>query len=173
MLSRLDGEFSLVRFPSRLVGAQCYAISPGGAQRLLARCHPLVEPVDEYMDRFWVHGVEIVGLLPYVATHREQDTNSSTIGDDRAPRKLTGLAKVRRETFRFVDALRRESVNTVAGFGTTPSPNDRISLFHQSLDFGNSVVLVADCWGVAVGTTDESVVAHAVCSRWFESHRRN
>jgi glycosyl transferase family 25 len=114
VVERLPGGYSLVRFAYRLTGGQGYAVSPQAAQTLLRHCAPWVEPVDEYMDRFWVHGIEIVGLAPFPVVGRDPALAPSEIGGRGRRDKLRGVAKVRRESVRLVDFARRSAWNTAA-----------------------------------------------------------
>jgi glycosyl transferase family 25 len=55
----------LVRLSKGPWNTLAYAISPGGARRLLAGCTHIVRTVDEAIDRFWEHGVLPYAVLPY------------------------------------------------------------------------------------------------------------
>lgn len=61
----LSGERRLVRYRKGPVGTQCYAISPRGARALLRHAERWVEPVDRYIDRFWLHGVQSYAIHPF------------------------------------------------------------------------------------------------------------
>jgi glycosyl transferase family 25 len=109
-IDRLAGTATdVLRFPRRLVGAYGYAIAPAAAVRLLARADRWVEPADEYIDRFWVHGVPIFGLRPFIVAHGD-NLGASEIGAQRS-QKLAGVAKVRRELIRVSDFAQREITN--------------------------------------------------------------
>lgn len=110
-----DDGFTLLRFARRLVGLQCYALTPGAAQRLLAFGERWVEPVDEFVDRFWVHGIDIYGLQPYIAHHRTAESGSE-IGAAVRSGRLRGARKMRRELVRIGEGARRESANLRAWF---------------------------------------------------------
>jgi glycosyl transferase, family 25 len=56
--------FELVRYPRAPSGAVCYALSPAAAARLLQHAPRWLEPVDRFMDRFWVHGLGHYALHP-------------------------------------------------------------------------------------------------------------
>lgn len=65
LVQALSGPRRLVRYRKGPMGAQCYAISPAGAQSLLRHASTWVEPVDRYIDRFWLHGVQSYALHPF------------------------------------------------------------------------------------------------------------
>jgi glycosyl transferase family 25 len=114
VLERYQAGRLLVRFAARLSGTQCYVVSPRAAGVLLRHCVPWIEPVDEYMDRFWVHGIEIVGLVPFPVRARDLALAPSEIGVRGRTARLRGFAKVRRECVRLLDFARRSVWNFTA-----------------------------------------------------------
>jgi glycosyl transferase, family 25 len=46
-------------------GALAYILSRQGAERLLDHCAKIERPVDDEMDRSWIHGVHSFALFPY------------------------------------------------------------------------------------------------------------
>lgn len=58
----LSGPRRLVSYRKGPVGTQCYALSPAGAQALLKHASTWVEPVDRYIDSFWLHGLHSYAL---------------------------------------------------------------------------------------------------------------
>lgn len=54
-----------MRYRKGPVGTQCYALSPAGAQALLRHADTWLEPVDRYIDRFWLHGIQSYALHPF------------------------------------------------------------------------------------------------------------
>jgi glycosyl transferase family 25 len=46
-------------------GALAYILSRQGAERLLEHCVKIERPVDDEMDRSWIHGVHSFALIPY------------------------------------------------------------------------------------------------------------
>jgi glycosyl transferase family 25 len=104
------GQRRIVRLLRGPMGTQAYMLSPGAAQSLLRGAERWVEPVDLYVDRFWVHGVLPYAILPYPAVHSDDDTASSTIGTVRFT-KRTGWSKLRREFRRVGEAASRNFFN--------------------------------------------------------------
>jgi glycosyl transferase, family 25 len=65
----LAGGFELIRYTRGPSGTVCYALTPAAARRLLLHCPRWLEPVDRFLDRFWVHGLGHHGLHPAPVTH--------------------------------------------------------------------------------------------------------
>lgn len=72
----LPGAQRLVRYRKGPVGTQCYAISPDGAKALLRHADRWVEPVDRYIDRFWLHGLQSYAIHPFPVSLPEQELAS-------------------------------------------------------------------------------------------------
>lgn len=104
-LEALGSRYTLVRFQRGPIGTQCYCLSPAGARALLARATRWSEPVDHYLDRFWLHGVTSNAIVPYELKEMSRDILVGAIGA-RSHRR-TGMAKFRRELTRQTDALAR------------------------------------------------------------------
>lgn len=104
-----NGSRKLVRFLQGPQGCQCYCLSPDGAAALLAAAEQWVEPVDLFIDRFWVHGVASMALLPFEVLHSDMAVATSTIGSRQ--QKRTGINKLRREWYRMRDTIARQMYN--------------------------------------------------------------
>lgn len=102
VVEQIDETWQLVRFLRGPVGTQCYCISPEGAAALLEGAESWGEPVDRYIDRFWQHGVDSLGLLPFTVAHDDQDL---TIGERWL--RPSGRHKGRREISRITDRMGR------------------------------------------------------------------
>lgn len=93
----LGGGYTLVRYPKGPRGTQCYALSPGGAQALLAGAAVWIDAVDLYLDGFWLHGVASYAIHPFRVRHEENTALPSLIGDARWAAGRSTLQKLRRE----------------------------------------------------------------------------
>jgi glycosyl transferase family 25 len=62
---RMVEEMELIRYLRGPSGTQCYAISPRGAATLIANAEWFREPVDRYIDHFWLHGLQSLALRPF------------------------------------------------------------------------------------------------------------
>jgi glycosyl transferase family 25 len=99
-IAQLDG-YRLVRYLKGPSGGQAYALSPEGARRLLAKAQRWTEPLDDYLDRFWFHGVACLGLLPY------RIAPVPTPSDIGARAGYTVSQKLRRKMHHLPDGFRR------------------------------------------------------------------
>ena len=81
-------------------GTQGYAVSPEGARKLIANALYWTEPVDMYLDKYWIHGLCPYCINPELITHREEIKSSISEGGIRANHYLpkpTGGIKLLRE----------------------------------------------------------------------------
>ena len=54
-----------MRFDKGPQGTVAYALTSGAAATLLEHASTWREPVDNYIDSFWVHGLLPIGVIPY------------------------------------------------------------------------------------------------------------
>ena len=103
------GAWEIVRFNKGPYGTTAYAISPAAAAMLLAKANTWWLTVDRYVDRFWSHGVQSVGILPYPVMHGSPaDTE---IEPHRFHAKHSFAVGLRREGWRLVEDGRRLAAN--------------------------------------------------------------
>lgn len=103
-LRELGGGYRLVRFGRRPMGTQAYALSPAGAERLLAHAQRWYEPVDDYMDAFWRHGLPPLAILPFAVDHA--DAGLSYIQTGAPDHRRSPAEALRYHFYRRLDALR-------------------------------------------------------------------
>lgn len=65
------GSFELIDHIRGPSGTLCYVISPSAAKALIAHAREWFMAVDDYMDRYWAHGVDCYSLMPFVVTVAE------------------------------------------------------------------------------------------------------
>jgi glycosyl transferase, family 25 len=87
----------LVRYEKGPRGSQAYALSVDGARRLLDGAEVWCQALDMYLDAFWEHGLPSWAIVPFAARHLPEHQAPSTIGEAKHRRKLTLVAKLRRE----------------------------------------------------------------------------
>lgn len=111
-LEKLADGLDIVRFTKGPNGTSCYAVSPYAARKLLAKAAVWFEPVDLHLDRFWTHGVDSLGILPYPVTHEAETAEQSEIwqGAKRAPksrryRRLRAIYRASDDVLRFLANL--------------------------------------------------------------------
>jgi len=130
-LKDLGMGLRLVRFVEGPRGAFAYALSPEGARALVANAGGWLRTVDDYLDRFWEHGVASVGVRPYPATHESRDMNVSTV-DTRARRRIRSVdVIVRRESYRLYDDARRAIYNLRRFWGSERTTAEAVTRFAE------------------------------------------
>jgi len=91
-IRKFDNEFNLVRLSTSPGGAYAYIISLEGAKKLLAAMNKIWCPIDLVMGQPWRTNIEILAILPAVATWDQSFI--SAIGDKRfKKRQLQGWHK--------------------------------------------------------------------------------
>src|SRR3990167_4579570 len=60
------GKFEVIDHIRGPSGTLCYVISPSAAKDLIAHSDEWFLAVDDYMDRYWAHGVDCYSLMPFV-----------------------------------------------------------------------------------------------------------
>jgi glycosyl transferase, family 25 len=70
----------LIEYVDRVFGAQAYAITRAGAERLIRHCQVVRRPIDDELDRSWVHGLPNLGIFPFPVIAQ---SGVSTIGVER------------------------------------------------------------------------------------------
>lgn len=84
-------------------GAQGYVIDPLGASTLIRHAGTWIEPVDNYMDREWNHGLPSIGVEPPCVAHSR--VSKSNIGPREIVKARVSL-RIRREVVRIYEKLR-------------------------------------------------------------------
>ncbi|MDP2621463.1 MAG: glycosyltransferase family 25 protein [Hyphomicrobiales bacterium] len=102
-----DG-YRIVRYLKGPSGSQAYALTPEAGRRFAAEAQEWAEPVDDFVDRFWLHGVPSMAVLPYRASRAPV---ASTIG---TRQRLSVGARWQRKVRRAIDTVRRTAHNSIA-----------------------------------------------------------
>jgi glycosyl transferase, family 25 len=87
-----------------------YYLTPTAAQKFLMHAKRWFLPVDIYMDRFWVNGVECYGVMPECVTYDSQ-AESTIDYSNMVGKKRTFWVKCQREFFSFTEMVRRRMHN--------------------------------------------------------------
>lgn len=104
--------WSVVRFLRGPLGSQCYAISPIAAGTLLRHADQWDQPVDNYMDSFWRHGILCLGLHPFpVQPSTGIASEISWNGISPSEENRAKVWRPKRFVARKLDDLRRELFN--------------------------------------------------------------
>lgn len=92
------------RFNKGHLSTTGYFLTPNGAKKLLQHSEHWYMPVDLYMDRYWVNGVECYGTVPACLTN-DPKFDSDIGGGERESRSL--VVRCRREWFNLTELTRR------------------------------------------------------------------
>ncbi|PFG45493.1 glycosyl transferase family 25 [Vibrio sp. ES.051] len=104
--SCLNDTFALGTYVRPTTGAMGYLISTTAAQSLIEHAKEILAPVDDYMEKVWIHKVNIVSVYPDVVSRA---AIPSTIGRIRKNKITLTLAdKMLIEAFRFYEQMRRK-----------------------------------------------------------------
>jgi len=100
----LDRYHHLIRFTSYALGTQGYLLTKAGAQAFVAHGRNIRYPVDAFMDRYWEHGIDNLGIYPFPIHER---SIPSMIGEQRfASEPLSLRQRNQFKANRLLDKLR-------------------------------------------------------------------
>ena len=102
---------SIVELSGPAYGTQGYAITKAGAKIFLNHCRVVKRPVDDEMDRSWVHGLPNLAVFPFPIM---EESAASTIGDVRFEQfKVPQHLKMKRLLHQRVERWRRRTSKTI------------------------------------------------------------
>jgi glycosyl transferase family 25 len=96
------GSFELTDHERGPTGTLCYVIHPHAAKKLIDGAAHWFLAVDDYMDRYWEHGVDCFSLMPFPV---RVGTSHSDIQRNDKDRRLWSI--LLREVFRRIEIIRR------------------------------------------------------------------
>jgi len=107
----IDRARSIVELAGNAYGTQGYAITKAGAKLFLDHCRIVCRPIDDEMDRTWVHGQRNLAVFPSPIL---EESSGSTIGSSRfetfvVPKRL----KLKRLIAHRVERWRRDASTTL------------------------------------------------------------
>ncbi len=83
---RLPGGRSLLMFPRQPSGGQGYLVTPHGASVMLAYTRRIWEPMDNAVDTYWRHGLNVFGVdPPVIAVAAGLESSVGTRGTSERP----------------------------------------------------------------------------------------
>lgn len=97
------GDFDLVDHVRGPSGTLCYVLHPKAAQRLIDHAERWFIAVDDYMDRYWRHGVDCWSLMPFTVLVADNGSDIVRHGKEKTPLWL----KLVQELMGRVERLRR------------------------------------------------------------------
>ena len=110
----IDRARSIVELAGNAYGTQGYAITKAGARLFLDHCRIVCRPIDDEMDRTWVHGQPNLAVFPFPVL---EESAGSTIGNTRfetfvVPKHL----KLKRLVAHRVERWRRDASTVLRRF---------------------------------------------------------
>ena len=110
----IDRSRSIVELGQPAYGTQGYAITKAGARVFLDHCRTVIRPVDDEMDRAWVHGQPNLAVFPFPVM---EESAGSTIGNARFEQfDVPHHLKFQRLVHYRVERLRRDASRTIRRF---------------------------------------------------------
>ena len=111
----IDRARSIVELAGNAYGTQGYAITKAGAKLFLDHCRIVCRPIDDEMDRTWVHGQRNLAVFPFPIL---EESAGSTIGDTRFDRFVVPKhLKLKRLVAHRMERWRRDASTTLRRIG--------------------------------------------------------
>ena len=111
----IDRARSIVELAGNAYGTQGYAITKKGAKVFLDHCRIVCRPIDDEMDRTWVHGQRNLAVFPFPIL---EESAGSTIGNTRFDRFVVPQSlKLKRLIAHRVERWRRDASATFRRVG--------------------------------------------------------
>jgi glycosyl transferase family 25 len=102
-IKSIDESIQIIRYYKRTCGAMGYIISPKAARSFIENATQFIEPVDDYMEKPYKHGIFTYCTKPDLVTRARID---STIGGSRKNKQgITLIDKVYIESFRIYEQV--------------------------------------------------------------------
>lgn len=99
------GHRSLFRFAHAPYGTQAYLVSQKGARRFTQSIRRIDRPIDDEMQRYWIHGLPIYALFPYPVI--ELSFPSTVPKGSTEAAKISSATKLLRIFYRMQQRVRR------------------------------------------------------------------
>jgi glycosyl transferase, family 25 len=119
----VEQQRTLIEYLGRPFGTQGYVLTRDGAQRFVRHCRVVRRPLDDELDRSWVHGIPNLCIFPFPLL--EQST-ASGIGPARfEPYEIPARLRGRRYRMRMTERvlkLRRRLRLLMGGRSSAPGP---------------------------------------------------
>ncbi|EEZ83719.1 TPA: glycosyltransferase family 25 protein [Vibrio alginolyticus] len=103
VISSVNNKLNIVRFNKRTCGIMGYILTPHAASKFIKNATQFIEPVDDYMEKPYKHGVSTYVLRPDIVKRADIP---STIGSSRKDKSgITSWNKLYIEIFRLYEQL--------------------------------------------------------------------
>lgn len=104
----ISARYSLGQYQRKTCGTTAYAVSPEAAKQFILHADKFIEPVDDYMEKPWRHGVKTYSIAPSLFQRAQiASTISSTTIKRKEKKKLPLLTKLQIELYRALESLLR------------------------------------------------------------------
>ncbi|MCG6202593.1 glycosyltransferase family 25 protein [Psychromonas antarctica] len=108
-IEEINSTSEIVYYHERTCGLQSYLISPHAAKQFIKNANQFIDPVDNYMEKPWRHGISTYSFKPDLVTRAKI---KSTIGSNRKIKaKLSIWHKAIIEIFRAYEEIRYKIKN--------------------------------------------------------------
>lgn len=107
-LKRLDEGHAIVKYMRGPSGTNAYILTPSAAEKFLLASTSWIWPVDDFMDKEFLHQVNNCGVEPPLAWQGEWD---SEIGDRQKPKNRSLISRIRKEYYRAKEKLLNDLYN--------------------------------------------------------------
>lgn len=101
----LDDRHWIGRYRRNTCGTQAYIVSPGAAGAFAEHAGRFLEPVDDYMEKPWLHGVKTYSVRPSLFSHLPVETVMAEAR--RIKHRRSSLERLRASLFRGREKLLR------------------------------------------------------------------
>ncbi|MCA3953711.1 glycosyltransferase family 25 protein [Vibrio vulnificus] len=102
-LSSINTQFSIIKHTKPTSSAMGYILYPNVAKKLIDGLKSITSPVDDYMEKTWLHKCQIISIYPYPVCRANID---STIGSNRKEKiNLTFKDKIVIESYRLHEQI--------------------------------------------------------------------
>ncbi|HAS6066685.1 TPA: glycosyltransferase [Vibrio vulnificus] len=103
-IKHLDSHIKIIRYYRRTCGIMGYVVSPKAAKAFIENATQFIEPVDDYMEKPYKHGIFTYCLSPDLVTRANIN---STIGSSRKNKQgITLINKIYIESFRLYEQIK-------------------------------------------------------------------
>ncbi|GAB6262757.1 glycosyltransferase family 25 protein [Photobacterium sp. 53610] len=108
---KIEGIYSLGFYCKGTCGTSAYIISPQAAKQFILHAQYFIEPVDDYMEKPWRHGVKAYHVFPSAF---ERSQTKTVIGTRRKQKQPVGPShKLYIEGFRAYETLMRKLTKVI------------------------------------------------------------
>ena len=107
-IKQIISRYSLGQYSKKTCGTTAYAVSPQAAKQFIQHADKFIEPVDDYMEKPWRHGLKTYSIAPSLFQRAQiASTISSTANKRKEKKKLPLITKLQIELYRALESLLR------------------------------------------------------------------